>query len=381
MKVYLDNAATTALRPQVINRMTEVLQQNFGNASSTHAFGRNSKALLEQCRKSIASYLNASAAEIIFTSGGTEADNLVLRSAVTDLKVKRIITSKTEHHAVLHVAEQLKVSHDITLEFVNIDGDGSINLEHLKTLLEVSEAPTLVSLMHINNEIGNMINLKEVANLVKSYNAYFHSDTVQSVGHYSIDLEDIPIDFMVASAHKFHGPKGIGFCFVRKGAALKATITGGAQERGLRAGTEALHNIVGMTEALQLAYDRLEEEQNYISDLKLYFIQELKKAIPQIKFNGRSANENLSTYTILNIQLPQSHIDASMLQFQLDLRGIACSRGSACQSGSTKASHVLSAFLDAEELKLPNLRFSLSKNNTKEELDYVVETLSSITSR
>ena len=261
--IYFDNAATTQIRDEVIDEMASVMKNNYGNASSTHSFGRSSKSLIEQSRKQIASYLNVSAAEIIFTSGGTEADNLVLRSAVRDLGVKHIITSKIEHHAILHTIEQLEEEYDISVSFVNLNDKGQIDYKHLETLLQ-NPKQTLVTLMHINNEIGNKLDLKYVADLCKANGALFHSDSVQSVGHYSLDLQDISIDFLAASAHKFHGPKGVGFAFLRKGSGLKPLIFGGEQERGFRAGTESVHNIVGLGHALKLAYDNLEEESAYI---------------------------------------------------------------------------------------------------------------------
>jgi len=378
ISVYFDNAATTAIRPEVIDRVTEVLKNNFGNASSTHSYGRSSKALLEQCRKNIASYFNANASEIIFTSGGTEADNLALRSAVRDLGVDEIITSRIEHHAVLHTAEQLEEEYNIKLSFVDVTDCGLINYEHLESLLEKSNH-ALVSLMHINNEIGTILDIQKVADLCKVNNALFHTDTVQSVGHFKIDLSTIPIDFMAASAHKFHGPKGVGFCFARKESGLKPLIFGGDQERGVRAGTESIHNIAGMDEALKISYTKLEEEHEYITDLKTHFISELEKAMPEISFNGSCNNFEQSTYTLLNIALPIAPEKASILQFQLDLKGIACSKGSACQSGSNMQSHVLKAILSEADLKKPSIRFSFSIYNTKDEVDYVINILKEFT--
>lgn len=372
--VYLDNAATTAIRPEVIERMTKVLQENYGNASSTHSFGRSSKALLEQCRKNIASYFNVSAAEIIFTSGGTEADNLALRSVVRDRGITEIITSRIEHHAVLHTAEQLQKEYGVELKYVDLDDCGLINYMHLEQLLQSSKK-AVVSLMHINNEVGNILDIEKVAQLCKTHSALYHSDMVQSVGHYKIDLKSIAIDFMAASAHKFHGPKGVGFCFVRKESGLKPLIFGGEQERGYRAGTESIHNIVGMDEALKIAYANLETEKKYVSDLKAYFIQQLKTHISNVGFNGGCEDALNSTYTLVNVCLPIAPEKAPMLQFQLDLKGIACSKGSACQSGSSQQSHVLSAILDDDRLKRPSVRFSFSIYNTKEELDYVVTVL------
>jgi len=372
--VYLDNAATTALRPQVIDRMTEVLKENFGNASSTHSFGRSSKALLEQCRKNIASYFNVSPGEIVFTSGGTEADNLALRSAVRDLGVTEIITSRIEHHAVIHTAEQLQNEYGVKINFVEVDINGFINYDHLEELLKRSDK-ALVSLMHINNEIGNILDIEKVAKLCESYGALFHTDTVQSIGHFKLDLDKIPVDFLAASAHKFHGPKGVGFCFIRKESGVKPLIFGGEQERGYRAGTESIHNIVGMDEALGQAYKKLEKEHEYVLGLKSYFIERLQHIIPRVGFNGGCNDLENSTYTLVNICLPINPEKAPMLQFQLDLKGIACSKGSACQSGSSQQSHVLSAILNKDDLMKPSVRFSFSSFNTKEELDYVIDVL------
>jgi cysteine desulfurase len=372
--VYFDNAATTQLREEVIVKMTKVMQNHYGNASSTHSFGRSAKSLIENARKSIAKYLNVSASELVFTSGGTEADNLVLRSAVRDLGVKKIITSRNEHHGAMHSVEQLEKEYDIIVEYVDLDTNGHINYEHLERLLNTSEKK-LVSLMHINNEIGTILDIKRAANLCKTYDALFHSDTVQSVGHYELDLQDIPVDFLAVSAHKFHGPKGVGFAFVRKNSGLKPLIFGGEQERGSRAGTESVHNIVGLAEALKLSYSHLKEEQAYVIDIKIYFIEQLKNAFPDVKFNGNSNDLETSSYTVLNVCLPIASEKALILLFQLDLKGVACSKGSACQSGSSKGSHVLSQILNEDDLKKPSIRFSFSKYNTKEEVDYVIEVL------
>ena len=349
MKVYFDNAATTPVYPEVIQKMTEVLRDTYGNPSSTHAFGRKAKSLIEYSRKQIAKQLNASPSEIIFTSGGTEANNLILRSCVHDLGVQVVISSLIEHHAVLHTLEVLAKEYPIKIVYVNLTNKGVVDLSHLEYLLQqYTEKKVLVSLMHINNEIGNILPLKEVTVLCKQYNAYFHSDTVQSVGHYPIDLEEIPADFITASAHKFHGPKGIGFAFIRKGIALHSSITGGEQEKGLRAGTEAVHNIVGMEVAFSLSYTNLDRNTEKLKDLKRYFIKQLKHHFPEA------------------------------LLFQLDLKGIACSKGSACQSGSVQTSHVLSAFLSEEALQYPSLRCSFSIFNTVKDVDFLIESLKEI---
>ncbi len=373
-KVYFDNAATTPIRDEVIHRMTDVMKSNFGNASSSHSYGRSSKSLIESSRKTIAALLNCSASEIVFTSGGTEADNLVLRSIVRDLGVKEIITSRIEHHAILHTVEALEKEYHIKISYVNLDRNGDIDFDHLEALLK-SSGKKLVTLMHINNEIGNKLDIQKVADLCKSNNTLFHSDTVQSIGHYEIDLQQIPIDFLAASAHKFHGPKGVGFAFIRKNSGLKASIFGGEQERGYRAGTESVHNIAGMEEAMKIAYDNLKAERDFIEELKIHFMEALKLAFPEVTFNGNSSVLDQSTYTLLNVSLPLAPEKASLLQFQLDLKGIASSRGSACQSGSSQNSHVLTQILADELLKRPSVRFSFSKFNTKEEVDYVIDVL------
>ena len=373
-QVYFDNAATTPMRDAVIERMTEIMHSQYGNASSTHSMGRSAKSLLETARKTIASFFNVSASEIIFTAGGTEADNLILHSAVRDLGVTEIITSKLEHHAVLHTVEHLQKKYNIAVTYVNLLENGRVDLNDLERVLQ-SPHKKLVSLMHVNNEIGNKINLKKVADLCKANTALFHSDTVQSVGHYELDLQAIPVDFIAASAHKFHGPKGIGFAFIRKGSGIKASIFGGEQERGYRAGTESVHNIVGMEEALRLSYANLEQERAQILKLKIYFIDQLKSLSAKMTFNGHCDNQDESTYTLINVCLPIAPEKGGLLHFQLDLKGIACSKGSACQSGSNQNSHVLSEILNAENLLKPSVRFSFSSFNTLEEVDYVIDTL------
>ena len=379
MKVYFDNAATTSLYPEVVEKITEVLNTTYGNPSSTHALGRGAKSLIEYSRKQIAKELKALPSEIIFTSGGTEADNFILHSCIRDLHVQVVISSLIEHHAVLHTLEVLAKEYPIQIVYVNLTERGDIDLQHLKNLLEqYTEKKVLVSLMHINNEIGNILPLKEVTSLCKQYNAYFHSDTVQSVGHYPIDLEEIPADFITASAHKFHGPKGVGFAFIRKGIALHSSITGGEQEKGLRAGTEAVHNIVGMEVAFSLSYTNLDRNTEKLKDLKRYFIKQLKHHFPDAIFNGMSDSLDESSYTIVNIGFPSLKNQNSTLLFQLDLKGIACSKGSACQSGSVQTSHVLSAFLPEEALQYPSLRCSFSIFNTAKDVDFLIESLKEI---
>lgn len=374
-KVYLDNAATTQVREEVIERMQAALAENFGNPSSTHSFGRSAKTAIEQARKTIAKYLNAQPSEIIFTSGGTEADNMILRSAVRDLGVQHIITSKIEHHAVLHTAEALAEQYNINLHFVNLDECGNPEYDHLETLLKECGGKVLVSLMHVNNEIGNILDADRVGELCETYDALFHSDSVQSIGHFAWDVQKTKVHFLAAAAHKFHGPKGVGFAYIRKNTGLQPLIIGGAQERGYRAGTEGFHNIVGLETAMICAYDNLDEEKKYIQELKAYFISKIKSAIPEAKFNGHCEHPENSTYTLVNVCLPFDQQKAMMLLFHLDLKGIACSKGSACQSGSSQASHVLQELQSEEDQKKPSLRFSFSKYTTREDLDYVVEVL------
>ncbi|PJJ07371.1 cysteine desulfurase [Flavobacterium sp. 1] len=371
-KAYLDNASTTALHPEVILEMTKILTEDYGNPSSTHSLGRNAKNILELSRKSIAKQLNATASEIIFTSCGTEANNWILRSAVKDLKTERIITSKIEHHAVLHTAIALQNEYGIQVDYVNVKPNGELDLTHLVELLS-EEKKTLVSLMHINNETGTILDLDRVSQICQEHHALFHSDTVQSIGKTKIDLQRTPIDFIVASAHKFHGPKGVGFAFVRKNAGLQPLFFGGEQEKGVRPGTEAIHQIAGMAKALELSCQNLESESLYIASLKEYTIGKLKTNFPDFKINGEN-----TFYNLLNITLPLDESKTSMILFHLDMKGIAVSRGSACQSGSIRPSHVLTEMLSPDDLKKPNIRISFSHFNTKEDVDLLIEGLKSI---
>ncbi len=374
-KVYLDNAATTQLRPEVVNRMVEVMSDIHGNPSSTHSYGRSAKSLIETARKNIAKQLNVTAAEIIFTSGGTEADNLAIHSCVRDLGVQRIVTTGIEHHAVVYIVDYVAEKYGVQVDHVKLQECGTPDYNDLEKLLKNSDKKTLVSLMHINNEIGNLLDIDRVGQLCREHGALFHSDCVQSIGHYTMDLAATPVDFTAVSAHKFHGPKGVGFAFIRKGTGLKPLILGGSQERGIRAGTESVHNIVGMDLAMQMSYENLEKERAYVADLKEYFKTQLKEKISGVKFNGNCGDAANSTYTLLNVCLPCPAEKAAMLLFTMDLKGIACSKGSACQSGSQMGSHVLSQVLTDEDLNKPSLRFSFSIYNTKDELDYTVDVL------
>lgn len=373
MKVYFDNAATTPLRPEVIESFTHTLGV-FGNASSTHSFGREAKSLLEQARRQIARVFSVQSAEIFFTSGGTEGINMLIHQSIENLGVQHIISSSMEHHAVLHSLERVQKK-GVQVHYVRITSDGLVDVAHLETLLSSINGTKLVSLMHVNNETGIILPLKQVAELCKAYGAYFHSDTVQSVGHIELNLAEIPVDFITASAHKFHAPKGVGFVFIRKGIKLKAFINGGEQERGLRAGTEALHQIVAMQKALEISVERMSQEQQQLLELKKYLVNKLTVSINSITFNGQSANYALSSNHILNVSLPLSTEKTNIILLYLDMQGIALSRGSACASGSVSPSHALAAFLPQNKLLLPNLRISISVFNTPAEIDYLVEKL------
>ena len=373
MNVYLDNAATTPVAPEVVEAMIPVLYHHFGNPSSTHAFGRQAKALLETSRRSIAQALNCAPSELIFTSGGTEADNMALHAAVTQLGVKRIITTAIEHHAVGHTAEALKVSDGIEVVNLALDSKGNVNLQELEQLLQMP-TPTIVTLMHANNEIATMLPLELVAKLCRQYGAYFHSDTVQTMGHYHFDLAALDIDFITCAAHKFHGPKGIGFLYVNKKTRVNPLIHGGSQERGLRGGTENIAGVVGLAKAIELAYTDLEAHQNHVWGLKSYMISRLQALFPEVLFHGETSYEK-ALYTVLNVCLPAT-AKAGLLLFTLDLKGVAVSGGSACTSGATKGSHVLEGI--GADMSRPNARFSFSRFTTKEEIDYALQQIEEV---
>jgi cysteine desulfurase len=374
MKVYLDNAATTPMDPAVLEAMIPYMTEHFGNPSSTHCFGRKTKTAIEQSRRRIAGYLNCTPSEICFTSGGTEADNLALKSAVYDLGCTHIITSVIEHSAVIKTAQHLELAGVVKLSLVNLNTDGSVDMVHLEELLQY-DGKSLVTLMHGNNEIGNILPLKEVGELCAKYEAIFHSDTVQTMGHYAFDLQDLNIHFLTCAGHKFHGPKGIGFLYVHKGLKVKAMITGGGQERQLRGGTENLYGIVGLAKAFDIAYEDLEGHQAHVRGLKSHMIQLLKDSIPSIEFNGQSASPE-SLYTVLNLTLPPCD-NSGMMLFLLDLEGVCCSGGSACSSGAAKGSHVLEG-INAIQPGRASLRFSFSKMTTKEEVEFAAEKLASL---
>lgn len=371
MKVYLDNAATTPMAPEVIERMTEVMRDHYGNPSSTHSFGRDARAVIEIARREIAKFINCEPKEIIFTSGGTEADNMAIITAVRDLGVTRIITSTTEHHAVGHTIDHLE---GMKIEMVDISDTGRVQIGHLEELLQ-SEEKTLVSLMHANNEIGTLLDIFAVSELCQKHDhVYLHSDTVQTMGHYKVDVEEGPIDFLTCAAHKFHGPKGVGFLYVNKRLNIAPIIQGGSQERGLRGGTENISGIAGLAKAIELADEDLDGHMEYVQGLKTYMIDALKKMIPDVKFHGE-IDPKKSLYTVLNVCFPEFD-NKSMLLFLLDLEGVACSGGSACNSGASKGSHVLSG-INADPNR-PNARFSFSRYTTKEEIDYALSIIEKI---
>jgi cysteine desulfurase len=372
-RVYLDNAATTPIAPEVVEVMLPLLQNEFGNPSSSHSFGRQVKAILETSRRTIASKLNCSPAEIIFTSGGTEADNMAIQSSIEALGVKRIISSPIEHHAVGHSIDHVSKLFNVSIEFVNLDSKGNIDLSHLESLLK-SEEKTLVSLMHANNEIGTLLPIKQVSELCKKYQAVFHCDTVQTVGHLPLNLKELDIDFITCAAHKLHGPKGVGFLYANKKNKTHAFIQGGSQERGLRGGTENVYGIAGMAKAIELACDDMEEHKTHVQKVKSYMIEQLNNTFSDMQFHGE-INPEKSLYTVLNCCFPKSD-NQGLLLFSLDLKGVACSGGSACTSGANLGSHVLQGI--NADMNRPNARFSFSRYTTKDEIDFAIEQLKSI---
>ena len=373
-RVYLDNAATTPLDPEVFEAMKPFMLDDFGNPSSTHAHGRKVRAAIESARKKIAELLNCTPGEIIFTSGGTEADNTLITSGIQSYNIKHAISTPIEHHAVTHTLETLAKQGTVEWHPVSLDAKGHVDLQHLEELLQ-KYPNALVSLMHANNEIGNLLDIEKVGWLTEKYNAFFHSDTVQTMGHYKHDMKVLHVCGMAAAAHKFHGPKGVGFMYIRKGRKIAQMIHGGAQERNMRGGTENVYGIIGMAKALEIAYRDMAEHEHEIKKLKAYMIERLIETIPGVSFNGDSLNLEKSLYTVLNVSLPESDQN-SMLLFNLDMQGISASGGSACSSGASTGSHVLGALYPTSQRGA--IRFSFSKYNTIEEIDFVVEKLASI---
>ncbi|PBQ33363.1 cysteine desulfurase [Sphingobacteriaceae bacterium] len=373
MKVYLDNAATTRLDEEVLKAMMPLLAEDFGNPSSIHSFGRKTRASIETARKMVAKLLNVTPAEIFFTSGGTEADNMAIHQSIETFGITHVISSTIEHHAVEHTIKVLEKAGKIKASWVKIDEKGNVDLANLEELLK-NNPKTLVSLMHANNEIGTLLPLKEVGELCEKYGAIFHSDTVQTMGHYRMDLRDLKVHFVTCAAHKFHGPKGVGFLYINHLHKITPFIHGGAQERNMRGGTENVSGIIGLAKALEICFREMEDHQKHIMELKDYMRETLIDRIPGIEFNGE-VDHDKSLYTVLNCRFP-NHPDAEMILFNLDIMGIAASGGSACSSGSNQGSHVLRGL--GIEMERPSVRFSFSKYTTKEEIDFAISKITEL---
>ena len=373
--VYLDNAATTPMDDRVIEAMLPFMRGQFGNPSSVHSHGREVRTAIEKARKKVAELIHASPSEIFFTSGGTEADNTALVCGIESHGISHAITSPLEHHAVLHTLEMLAKKGQVQLSLLDVNEQGEIDLQQLEELLK-KNPKSMISLMHGNNEIGNLNDLERIGTMARAYDAFFHSDTVQTMGHYAHDLSQLPVDALVAGAHKFHGPKGVGFLYVRKDKKIHPFIHGGAQERNMRGGTENVIGIIGLAKALELSLEELEAHRSHIEKIKAYFIGKLKQDIPGVGFNGCSADLDKSLYTVLNVSLPPSESNRGMLLFHLDLEGISASGGSACSSGATVGSHVLRALQHSPERDA--VRFSFSRFTTMEEVDYTLEKLKAL---
>lgn len=369
-RIYFDNAATTPLAPEVLEAMMPYLTEKFGNPSSIYSYGRETRLAIEQARKSVAKNLGAKPAEIFFTSGGTESSNTVLNAAIADLGCKHIISSPIEHHATLHTVTHLAKLHNLQLSFVQILPNGHIDMEHLAELLAASTEKTIVTIMHANNEIGTMIDIAAVGQLCKQHHAYFHSDTVQTVGHFPFELSQLPVDFITGAGHKFHGPKGVGILYINENIKISPLVHGGSQERNMRAGTENLYGIVGFSKALELATEKHEEERAYIQSLKQYLHDQLIAKIPNVSFNGDPFGRSL--YNLLSVNFPKNE-KTEMILFNLDMHHVCASGGSACSSGAQQGSHVMNALNKGSEIV--TVRFSFSKQNTKAEIDQVVTAL------
>lgn len=370
MKVYLDNAASTPIDPSVLKAMYKVMEESYGNPSSIHAHGREARSLVERSRKTVAKLLNTSPSEIFFTSGGTEAHNAAICGGIAACNIRHAVTSRIEHHAVLHTLEALAGQGTLRLSYVNVDNEGRVDLDHLRQLLKDKDK-SFVSLMHANNETGTLLDIGQAAGICQEYDAVFHCDTVQTVGHYRHDLERLPVHFMACAAHKLHGPKGTGFLYINHQVKVPPFIYGGSQERNMRGGTENVYGIVGLARALEIAYEHMDAHREHIQELKTYMVARLREAIPGVRFNG-PLDPSESLYTVLNVSFPPSGM-AEMLLFNLDINGVSASGGSACSSGSHVGSHVLTAI--KADPDRPSARFSFSKYNTREEIDYTVEKL------
>ncbi len=371
-RIYLDNAATTALDPEVLDAMMPFFTEKFGNPSSIYSYGRESKLGLENARKTVARILNANPGEIFFTSGGTESSNTAINAAIRDLGCVHIITSPIEHHATLHTVENIAHEGQVKLSLVRILKNGHVDIDHLEELLAANNGKTLVTLMHANNEIGTLLDINAVGELCKKYDAIFHSDTVQTVGHYPFDLKNTPVHFINGAGHKFHGPKGVGILYVNEQIQIKPLINGGAQERNMRAGTENIYGIVGFAKALEIATKRYQEDSIYIQGLKEFMSARLQAEFPDLTLNGDANGKSL--YTVLNVSFPRSD-KSDMLLFNLDIAGICVSGGSACTSGANSISHVIKAIYNGQSETLVPIRFSFSRHNTKEEIESTIEQL------
>ena len=374
MRVYLDNAATTQIAPEVIDYMAELMKSDYANPSSIHHGGRKSRIIVENARKTVSNYLNTSPGNIFFTSGGTEADNMAIRRGILDNNISHAITSSISHKAVIYPLEELSDKKKIVLNYIKLDNNGKIDLIDLEDLLK-NNPRTFVSIMHANNEIGTIQPIIEIGDLCKKYNAIFHCDTVQTMAHYPIDLQKINVDFITGSAHKFHGPKGIGFIYISDNIDIEPFISGGSQERNMRAGTENVHAIAGLAKAMQLSYENMDNDKEYISQIKKYMINQLMLNINDVQFNANCTDFDSSLFKILSVSFPKIS-ESEMLLFNLDIQGISCSGGSACSAGNMSGSHVLDVV--CKDDNRTGVRFSFSRYNTKEEIDYTVEKIKEI---
>ena len=374
MRVYLDNAATTQIAPEVIDYMAELMKSDYANPSSIHHGGRKSRILVENARKTVSNYLNTSPGNIFFTSGGTEADNMAIRRGILDNNISHAITSSISHKAVIYPLEELSDKKKIVLNYIKLDNNGKIDLIHLEDLLK-NNPKTFVSIMHANNEIGTIQPIIEIGDLCKKYNAIFHCDTVQTIAHYPIDLQKINVDFITGSAHKFHGPKGVGFIYISDNIDIEPFISGGSQERNMRAGTENVHAIAGLAKAMQLSYENMDNDKQYISQIKKHMINQLMLNINDVQFNANCTDFDSSLFKILSVSFPKIS-ESEMLLFNLDIKGISCSGGSACSAGNMSGSHVLDVI--CKDDNRTGVRFSFSRYNTKEEIDYTVEKIKEI---
>ena len=374
MRVYLDNAATTQIAPEVIDYMSDLMRTDYANPSSIHHGGRKSRIIIENARKKVSGFLNTSPGNIFFTSGGTEADNMAIRCGILDNNITHAITSSISHKAVIYPLEELKEKNHISLDYIKLDLNGSVDLNHLEILLKNNDR-TFVSIMHANNEIGTIQPIVEIGEICKKYNAVFHCDTVQTMAHYPIDLQNLNVDFITGSAHKFHGPKGVGFIYISNNINIKPFISGGSQERNMRAGTENVHAIAGLAKAMELSYLNMEKDKIYISEIKKYMIDQLSKNIKDIKFNANCIDFENSLFKILSVSFPKIS-ESEMLLFNLDIHGISCSGGSACSAGNMSGSHVLDEV--CKDNDRTGVRFSFSRYNTKAEIDYTIQKIKEI---